>query len=194
MVNATEMAKPFGKTAKDFLRNQSTQELISTLSAVRQICPTELVKIVQGGSGTQGTWMHEDVALEFARWLSPVFAIWCNDRIKELLLTGATFIKARKPRKRIAPRLRDERSGQFYDDLTRLVTHDDERAVAAGCGVTRSHVHEVLRGRKMSFTVLAELVARAKANRRAGIERVVPFVATEEMREQLVLDFYTVEG
>lgn len=47
--------------------------------------------------------------------------------------------KARKLRKRIAPRLRDERSGQFYDDLTRLVTHDDERAVAAGCGVTRSH-------------------------------------------------------
>lgn len=99
--------------------------------------------------------------------------------------------KARKPRKRIAPRLRDERSGQFYDDLTRLVTHDDERAVAAGCGVTRSHVHEVLRGRKMSFTVLAELVARAKENRKAGIERVVPFVATEEMREQLVLNFYS---
>lgn len=38
----------------------------------------------------QGTWMHEDVALEFARWLSPEFAIWCNDRIKELLTTGAT--------------------------------------------------------------------------------------------------------
>lgn len=34
--------------------------------------------------------MHEDVALEFARWLSPAFAIWCNDRIKELLKTGVT--------------------------------------------------------------------------------------------------------
>lgn len=32
--------------------------------------------------------MHEDVALEFARWLSPAFAIWCNDRIKELLMNG----------------------------------------------------------------------------------------------------------
>lgn len=32
--------------------------------------------------------MHEDVALEFARWLSPAFAIWCNDRIKELLMKG----------------------------------------------------------------------------------------------------------
>lgn len=102
--------------------------------------------------------------------------------------------KARKPRKRIAPRSRNERSGQFYDDLTQLVTHDDERAVAAGCGVTRSHVHEVLRGRRMGFIVLAELVARAKANRSAGIERVVPFVATEEMREQLVLNFYSMEG
>ena len=34
--------------------------------------------------------MHEDVALEFARWLSPSFAIWCNDRIKELLKYGMT--------------------------------------------------------------------------------------------------------
>ena len=36
--------------------------------------------------------MHEDVAMEFARWLSPEFAIWCNDRIKELLLTGTVSI------------------------------------------------------------------------------------------------------
>ena len=36
--------------------------------------------------------MHEDVALEFARWLSPKFAIWCNDRIKELLSTGVTTV------------------------------------------------------------------------------------------------------
>lgn len=66
MVNATEMAKPFGKTTKDWLRNQSTQEFISTLSAVRQILPTDLVVIKQGGSVEQGSWFHEDVALEFA--------------------------------------------------------------------------------------------------------------------------------
>lgn len=71
MVSATEMAKPFGKTTKDWLRNQSTQEFISTLSAVRQILPTDLVVIKQGGNGEQGTWFHEDVAMEFARWLSP---------------------------------------------------------------------------------------------------------------------------
>jgi phage antirepressor YoqD-like protein len=36
--------------------------------------------------------MHEDVAIEFARWLSPSFAIWANDRIKELLRTGVTTV------------------------------------------------------------------------------------------------------
>ena len=45
----------------------------------------DLVTVIKGGNGEQGTWMHEDVALEFARWLSPKFAIWCNRRIKELL-------------------------------------------------------------------------------------------------------------
>lgn len=91
MINATEMAKVFGKAPKDWLRNDSSNEFIDTLSTVRQICTTELVKVIQGGA-TQGTWMHEDVALEFARWLSPEFAIWCNDRIKELMKVGMTAL------------------------------------------------------------------------------------------------------
>ena len=92
MVNATQMAKPFGKFTKDWLSNKATKEFLSTLSAVRTIPLTGLVEVKQGGNGEQGTWMHEDVALEFARWLSPSFAIWCNDRIKELMRTGVTTV------------------------------------------------------------------------------------------------------
>lgn len=92
MINATQMAKRFGKTPKDWLRNQQSEEFISTLSAVRQICLSQLVQVRKGNSSNfeQGTWMHEDVAMEFARWLSPAFAIWTNDRIKELLRDGVT--------------------------------------------------------------------------------------------------------
>lgn len=92
MVNATEMAKAFDKTTKDWLRTKSAEEFITSLSAVRQICPSALVQVVKGGNGEQGTWMHEDVALEFARWLSPAFSIWCNDHIKELLTSGVTTV------------------------------------------------------------------------------------------------------
>ncbi len=92
MVNATQMAKPFGKRPVDWLRLPSTKEFIKTLSTVRNSHSENLVITVNGGTtdNGKGTWLHEDVALEFARWLSPQFAIWCNDRIKELMRHGIT--------------------------------------------------------------------------------------------------------
>lgn len=90
MINATQMAKPFNRSPKDFLKTDQTKRYIDTLSEVRKILSSELVKVVYGDNG--GTWMHEDVALEFARWLNPAFAIWCNDRIKELLRTGVSTV------------------------------------------------------------------------------------------------------
>lgn len=89
MVNATQMAKSFGKEPKFWLMNQSTTDYLNELSKVRNLTLTDLVQVTKGGSNP-GTWMHEDVAMEFARWLSPAFAIWCNDRIKELLQYGMT--------------------------------------------------------------------------------------------------------
>jgi len=84
MVNATEMAKPFSKRPIDWLRLPATIAYLDTLSEVRKSHIT-FVKTVKGNhaDGTpQGTWMHEDVALEFARWLSPAFAIWCHHKIE----------------------------------------------------------------------------------------------------------------
>lgn len=89
MVNATEMAKSFDKRPVDWLQNQSTTAFLNELSKVRKSTLPDLVQVTKGGNNP-GTWMHEDVALEFARWLSPSFAIWCNDRIKELLKYGMT--------------------------------------------------------------------------------------------------------
>ena len=109
MVNATQMAKPFGKLAKDWLKTKQAKEFLEVLleskrtkillndyqevntelSKVRNLTLADLV-IVKSGGSNPGTWFHEDVALEFARWLSPAFAIWCNDRIKELMKYGIT--------------------------------------------------------------------------------------------------------
>lgn len=90
MINATTMAKPFGKRAKDFLKTAQTQEFLATLSEVLKIPSSNFVRVTHGNDG--GTWMHEDVAMEFARWLSPMFAIWCNNKIKELMTEGVTAL------------------------------------------------------------------------------------------------------
>jgi phage antirepressor YoqD-like protein len=89
MINATQMAAIFNKRTSDWLQNQSTQSFLTELSKARKSVLADLVQVTKG-SNNPGTWMHEDVALEFARWLSPSFAIWCNDRIKELMRHGFT--------------------------------------------------------------------------------------------------------
>lgn len=89
MVNATEMAKSFNRQPYEFLRLPSTERFIEAYEATGKSRRSDIIKQING----VGTWMHEDVALEFARWLSPEFAIWCNDRIKELLKHGATALR-----------------------------------------------------------------------------------------------------
>jgi len=87
-VNATQMAKAFGKMPNDYLRLDSTKAFIEAYMQENSVTVNP-VTVVQGGKN-QGTWMNEDIALDFAQWLSPRFKVWCNARIKELLTTGKT--------------------------------------------------------------------------------------------------------
>lgn len=109
MVNATQMAKPFGKQVYKWLRLPSTKAYIMALIDVRlqklnkgisriedrkplnerELRTDNFVRAKKGGRGS-GTYLHKDIAIEFARWLSPAFAVWCNDRIKELFRQGIT--------------------------------------------------------------------------------------------------------
>lgn len=93
MVNATQMAEKFGKLPKDFLKTKRTKELLKDLSNRRKILFDDLVQVREGSpENGGGTWMHEDVALLFAQWLSSDFYFWCNDRIKELARDGVAVI------------------------------------------------------------------------------------------------------
>lgn len=91
MVNATEMAKPFGKRCNDFLSTKQTKELISSLSAKTGISATGLVTVNQGGNN-QGTWMHEDVALEFLSTLSAVRIIPLTGLVDKAFKKNIVFV------------------------------------------------------------------------------------------------------
>lgn len=91
MVNATAMARHFGKRPVDYLRLPSTVELLGAIVRKSHICEDQLVITAKGSpEHGGGTWMHEDVAIDFAQWLSVDFRLWVNDRIKELLRYGMT--------------------------------------------------------------------------------------------------------
>lgn len=72
MVNATEMAKPFGKRPVKWLELPSTKEFLAALTEVRK-SDIALVQTDKGGvNGGGGTWMLEDVALVCSLALSRV--------------------------------------------------------------------------------------------------------------------------
>ena len=115
MVNATQMAKPFGKQPKDWLRTEQAQRIIDAITDRQKCLTADLVVVKQGGNNLeeQGTWMHEDVALVFAQWLSPEFYLWCNNRIKELIKNGVSDIR--------------ETPQDYLSALKALVAKEEER-------------------------------------------------------------------
>jgi hypothetical protein len=90
-VNATQVAKQFGKESYEFLRLQSTQDYLQALeedlAPENHRCEIKLVITVSGGRGN-GTWLHPSLAVIFARWLNVKFAIWCDRQIRDILIDG----------------------------------------------------------------------------------------------------------
>lgn len=124
-VNATEMAKPFRKLVADFTRLKATDRFIQALAASDSVMGIPIT-VVQGGA-TQGTWMHPDLALEFARWLSPEFAIWTNRIIRDILSGGG------KPSP--AP------SALRAEDIVGIITAAVRETITAMMPVMQSMVH-----------------------------------------------------
>ena len=147
-VNATEMAKAFGKRAGDWLRLDSTKEFLKALKNSQNadmhtgLFPYEIIRVqVINGGTNRGTWMHEDVALEFSRWLSPAFAIWTNKHIKELLLEGRTSLNEKKkgypklPPKRKHNRLTQQRLVSILADVAKIDNKEIRMSLMQKLGV-----------------------------------------------------------
>jgi hypothetical protein len=87
-INATQTAKNFNKVAYEYIRAKSTQEYMQAL-AEQLNCDTENLRIAKKGGNVneveQGTFLHPKLSVDFARWISPKFAIWCDGEIEKLL-------------------------------------------------------------------------------------------------------------
>lgn len=92
-VNATQLCQAAGKRMNNYLRQQNTKDFLAELDAVTPKCATGLVQMVQGGTPElQGTWVHPDVAIDLARWLSPKFGVQVAKWVRELVTKGSVTI------------------------------------------------------------------------------------------------------
>ena len=89
-LNATAIAAHFGKQPRDYLKTEQTQQYIAALAENLSVKTKILTKenqivSVKRGGDEQGTWLHPKLAIHFARWLDPKFAVWCDMQIEQLL-------------------------------------------------------------------------------------------------------------
>ena len=110
-INATAMCKAGEKLFASWKRLDSTNELIKTLEekiknnttiqnekSDMQIHISQLIDVKKGNSSkfSQGSWIHPDLAVHLAMWISPTFGIQVSGWVRELALCGSVSIGKEK--------------------------------------------------------------------------------------------------
>ena len=145
--NATQAAAKYGKEPRDLLRLHETCLYIEAFAKARGI-PFHPVfaqrkaseKVTGGNSGFRpelksveglikvkrgsslsggGTWLHPKLAVHFARWLDPRFAVWCDEQIDALVRGRDDWRKLRH---------QSASSCKVLNEVLRLVRQDSGKA------------------------------------------------------------------
>jgi hypothetical protein len=109
--NLNDIAKPFGKRVDNWMRLKTTKELIEHFNQERSYNGVTPIYAVKGFSDLPshlrdalestadeefkrhgGTFAHPDIAIQFAQWCSPGFALWVSRQIRHLLTYGEVNI------------------------------------------------------------------------------------------------------
>jgi hypothetical protein len=87
MVNATQMAKIFGKDVYDFLKNDNSKNFIAECLKTdnSRFLNVEIMDDLIISKQKSGTWMHRILALKFAAWLDPAFELWVYVTIDRII-------------------------------------------------------------------------------------------------------------
>ena len=87
MLSLTDMWKAQGgdpaRQPANWLASADARRFIEVLSELNpRNSGIDLVKTVRGGK-SPGTWAHWQIALAYAKYLSPEFHMWCNSVVRE---------------------------------------------------------------------------------------------------------------
>jgi hypothetical protein len=117
MVNATQMAKLFGKDLFQFTKSDNTKEFIKAClkpaNAGLLGVKTEEDLIISRQKS--GTWMHRILALKFAAWLDPEFEVWVFTTIDKIILGHYKEIKEATTAKFLAERALEAKKQELME-------------------------------------------------------------------------------
>lgn len=91
MANATVMAKAFNKKPDDIFRTKTWIDFERAVMEDTGLRFEDIRTVKNGDAG--GSWIHQELVLEFSRRLNTKFSLWCNRVVAELLRNGTVTVK-----------------------------------------------------------------------------------------------------
>ena len=83
-INATAMCKAAGRLWHRYWGTRQARDFAAALNSDIGIPISELIQSLKGGNANlQGTWVHPQVAIHLAQWLSPKFAVMVSKWVFE---------------------------------------------------------------------------------------------------------------
>ena len=129
-LNATQIAKQFDKRINNYLRSEQTQQYIEALyqnlKARNSAMDKNQLVIVQKGGNVHfsGTWLHPKLAVDFARWLDPKFAVWCDEQIEHIISGSPPLQQPQLPAEYFAHLAKMAHYAEDYQKIQSLLCTD----------------------------------------------------------------------
>ncbi|BDI20470.1 hypothetical protein ANSO36C_62720 (plasmid) [Nostoc cf. commune SO-36] len=105
-VNATQMCAANGKLWGHYKERKSTKAYWLELSNDIVIPISSLIIEVSGRGSTQGTWVHPEVAIDLAQWVSIPFRLWANRTLMRVMISSeieSKPVQEQEPPKALTP-------------------------------------------------------------------------------------------
>jgi hypothetical protein len=117
-VNVTSFLKDFQKVhqtrksfkLKDYLKSPTTKAYIEALEKYfkeEESSPLKFGLFYKRTGRYGGTWLHKDLLIDFMRWLSPEFAVICDQIVKQILLQADELKEGRDVLRKLQRPLND---------------------------------------------------------------------------------------
>jgi hypothetical protein len=88
-VNATQMCHANNKSWGHYKERKSTKAYWAALSNDIGIPISSLIIEIDGYGSSQGTWIHPEIAIDLAQWVSVEFRIWANRTLTKVIIAEA---------------------------------------------------------------------------------------------------------
>lgn len=84
-VNVTKICKKHNKLWSEYKRLPQTARYLDALALDLGFSQDDLIINIQGGKN-QGTWVHPEIGIDLAAWISVEFKVWANRTLRKVII------------------------------------------------------------------------------------------------------------